>query len=198
MKKHVYCSTGITPQFHDIFVQFILGQQDMTELELYLTTPGGNPFTGFNLYSFIKSLQIETTVYNIGTVDSAGVQFFLGFKNRFAVENATFMVHQVKFARDILPPMYTRFDLLTALREIESVENKTEQVILKETVGRARDPLTLDAVRSAIFQTTVSNAQTALEHGVIDAIRQPAIPKEDVLYVTEDYLALLRQNRGGK
>lgn len=65
----------MTPQFHDVFVQFILSQSDMTELELYLTTPGGNPFTGFNLYGFIKSLQVETTGYNIGTVDSAGVQF---------------------------------------------------------------------------------------------------------------------------
>ena len=195
MKKYIYCSANISPQFFDVFVQFVISQADMTDLELYLTTSGGNPFTGLNLYSFVKSIQVATTVYNVGAVDSAGVPFFLGFKNRYAYAQSTFMVHQTKFSRDLLPPMYTRFDLLTSLRELESVENKTEQVIFSETISRAQTPLTLDEIKDAIFQTTVMNAQFALASGVVDELRESLIPKENVLYITESYLASLRHQR---
>ena len=174
---------------HDVFVSFILSQNDITEYVIYLTSIGGVPFVGFNLYSFIKSRPEETTVYNMGNVDSAAVQFFLGFKKRFSTPTGTFMVHQTTFSKDFLPQNYSQFDVQKALNELVSIELKTAQIILAETTARAQTPLTIDQVRAAIFQTTIVGAPQALSYGIIDAIVEPVLPSSDVLYLTETYLA---------
>ena len=103
MQKHIYCSANITPKIHDVFVAFVLNQINISEYVIYLTSPGGSPWAGFNLYSFIKSRPEKTTVYNMGNVDSAAVQFFLGFKHRFTVPNCTFMIYPTTFSKDALP-----------------------------------------------------------------------------------------------
>jgi len=189
MQKHIYCSAAITPKMHDVFISFILSQNDVTEYVIYLTSPGGFPFVGFNLYSFIKARPEETTVYNMGNVDSAAVQFFLGFKKRYSTPTGTFMVHQTTFSKDFLPQNYSRFDVQKALNELASIESKTEQIILAETTARAQTPLTVEQIRAAIFQTTIVRAPEALSHGIIDAIVEPVLPSNDVLYLTETYLA---------
>jgi ATP-dependent protease ClpP protease subunit len=88
---------------HDVFVSYVLSQRNVEEYIVYLTSPGGSPWAGFNLYSFMKARPEKTTIYNMGNVDSAAVQFFLGFKHRFAVPSATFMVHPTTFSKDPLP-----------------------------------------------------------------------------------------------
>ena len=189
MQKHIYCSAAMTPKLHDIFVSFILSQGDVEEYIIYLTSVGGVPIVGFNLYSFIKARPEKTTIYNMGNVDSAAVQFFLGFKKRLSTPTGTFMVHQTTFSKDFLPQNYSRFDVQKALNELTSLEVKTEQIILAETTTRAQTPFTIDQVRAAIFQTTVIQAPEALSRGIIDAIVEPVFPTSDVLYLTETYLA---------
>lgn len=191
MQKHIYCSANITPKMHDVFVSFVLSQKGVTEYYVYLTSPGGSPWAGFNLHSFIKSRPEKTTVYNMGNVDSAAVQFFLGFRHRFAVPNSTFMIHPTTFSKDVLPQFYSLFDARKAVHEIDSIETKTVNIILAETAGRGSEVLTADDVRSAMFQTTVVPAERALQVGFIDTIEQPTLPESDVLYLTESYLASL-------
>jgi ATP-dependent protease ClpP protease subunit len=191
LQKHVYCSANITPKMHDVFVSFVLSQKNVAEYIIYLTSPGGSPWAGFNLYSFVKSRPEETTVYNMGNVDSAAVQFFLGFKRRFAVSNSSFMVHPTTFSKDPLPQFYSLFDARKAAHEIDSIETKTVSIILAETAGRGGEELTATAVREAMFHTTVIPAEQALRQGIIDAIEQPILPESDVLYLTETYLASL-------
>jgi ATP-dependent protease ClpP protease subunit len=133
------------------------------------------PHRPLNLHSFIKSRSEKTTVYNMGNVDSAALQFFLGFRHRFAVPNSTFMIHPTTFSKDVLPQFYSLFDARKAVHEIDSIETKTVNIILAETAGRASEVLTADDVRSAMFQTTVVPAERALQVGFIDAIEQPTL-----------------------
>lgn len=187
--KHIYCSTGMTQKMHDVFVGFVLSQQDVSEYVVYLASSGGNPLIGFNLYSFMKARPEETTVFNMSSVDSAAVQFFLGFKNRHSAPIGTFMVHPTTFSRDVLPQHYNQFDARRALNELESVELKTEKIILTETIDRAKTPLTEQQVKGAMFQTTVLRADQALDFGIIDSIVEPILPSSDVLYLTDASLA---------
>ncbi len=191
MRKHVYCSANITPKMHDVFVSFILSQRNVEEYVVYLTSPGGSPWAGFNLYSFMKARPEKTTVYNMGNVDSAAVQFFLGFKQRFAVPSATFMVHPTTFSKDPLPQFYSLFDARKNVHELDSIETKAVNIIVSETIGRGSEQLSADDVRGAMFQTTIVPADRALFVGIVDAIEQPTLPDTDVIYLTESYLASL-------
>jgi ATP-dependent Clp protease, protease subunit len=191
VQKHVYCSANITPKMHDVFVQFVLSQKGVSEYVIYLSTPGGSPWAGFNLYSFMKSRPEKTTVYNMGNVDSAAVQFFLGFKERFAIPNSTFMIHPTTFSKDVLPQFYSLFDARKAVHEIDSIETRTVNIILAETAARRTEELTVESVRNAMFQTTIIPAEKALSFGIIEAIKEPVLPDSDVLYLTESYLASL-------
>lgn len=192
LKAHIYCSAGITPQFHDVFVRFVLNQPKLEALEVYLSSGGGNPFIGFNLYGFLKSRIEKTTVYNMGNVDSAAVQFFLGFQTRYAVPHSTFLMHPTTYQRDILPASFTQADARRVIHELGSIELKTEQIMLEETAGRGSEELTPDMVRTAVEQTTVVTAENALRFGIIDGVKRPEIPKEGVMWITEEFLGLLR------
>ncbi len=192
MKAHIYCSAAITTQFHDVFVRFVLTQPKLEELEVYLSSGGGSPLVGFNLYGFLKSRTEKTTVYNMGNVDSAAVQFFLGFQARFAVPHATFLMHPTTYPRDVLPATFTQADARRVSHELESTELKTEQIVSEETAGRGAEALTREQVRAAVQQTTVVTAENAQRFGIVDAVRRPEIPKEGVMWITEEFLAALR------
>jgi hypothetical protein len=59
------------------------------------------------LYTFFKARPERTTIYNMSSVDSAGVLFFLGFESRFGVPASSFTVHQTKFSKAMLPEWYS-------------------------------------------------------------------------------------------
>jgi ATP-dependent Clp protease, protease subunit len=68
-------------------------QSGATELELHMSTEGGNMTAGFALYFFLKSLPIRITTHNIGSVESVGVVIFLAGQRRFACPGTRFLVH---------------------------------------------------------------------------------------------------------
>ncbi|HWJ94506.1 MAG TPA: ATP-dependent Clp protease proteolytic subunit, partial [Telluria sp.] len=52
-------------------------QSGASEIELHMSTEGGNMTAGFALYFFLKSLPLPLTTHNIGSVESVGVPIFL-------------------------------------------------------------------------------------------------------------------------
>ena len=54
-------------------------QSGASEIELHMSTEGGNMTAGFALYFFLKSLPLPLTTHNIGSVESVGVAIFLGY-----------------------------------------------------------------------------------------------------------------------
>jgi ATP-dependent Clp protease protease subunit len=68
-------------------------QSGATELELHLSTEGGNMTAGFALYFFLKSLPLPLTTHNVGSVESVGVVIFLAGSKRYACPRTRFLVH---------------------------------------------------------------------------------------------------------
>ena len=68
-------------------------QSGATEIELHLSTEGGNMTAGFALYFFLKSLPLPLTTHNIGSVESIGVVIFLAGHKRYACPGTRFLVH---------------------------------------------------------------------------------------------------------
>jgi ATP-dependent protease ClpP protease subunit len=64
-------------------------------LTLLISSPGGSTVEGFALYHFLRSLPVELTTHNIGSIESiANIVFISGVK-RFACSNTRFMYHDL-------------------------------------------------------------------------------------------------------
>src|SRR4028118_373361 len=191
--QHIYCSAIISKKMCDALTSYIFSisaaKGKVDEFVVYLVTGGGNPSSGMELYSFFKARPERTTIYNMSNVDSAGVLFFLGFEQRFGVPASSFMVHQTKFSKAMLPEWYSHSDLKKSELELLAVDQKTHRVIAAETAPRAEIPLSVEVVEAAAARTTICFAEDAERHGFIEAVISPTMPTQDVFYLTDQYLA---------
>lgn len=74
-------------------------------VHLLFQSSGGSVGDGICLYNFFRSLPIELTIYNVGSVCSAGVIAYLGAKRRITSSRAIFMVHRVTARPGEVPAM---------------------------------------------------------------------------------------------
>jgi ATP-dependent protease ClpP protease subunit len=141
-----------------------------THIYYLFSTPGGFVAQGITLYNTLKGLPVETTMHNVGNVDSIGNAIFLAGKNRYATKNATFMFHGVGFNL----PQNARLeekDLREKMDGLVAERNKIGGIIANETslVGEDVDNLFIEA------QT--KDADFALEKGLIQEIRDVNLPE---------------------
>lgn len=192
---HIWCSVAITKKMEDVFIGIIWNQvqknENISEYIVYLSTTGGSPFSGINLYNFIKSLPQQTTIYNMGNVASAGVPFFLGFKTRIGVPDCSFYIHQTTLPKILLPDQVNVFDLKTQLASLLATDIKAQKIILKETAGRGKKSFTKKTIEKATLESKTYPIDEALKFGFIDKVELPKLPKQDILYITDQFLATI-------
>jgi len=87
-------------------------------LVIYLCSCGGTPNSGFLLHSFISNLPCYTIVYSLGVVNSAAIQFYLGFDRRVATQESTFLIHPASY-----PTSTWKFPANITATGAESVES---------------------------------------------------------------------------
>ena len=100
MSKHVIHFLGpvnvISIQnLRNIILQSINGQKPASEIELLISSEGGDLNSGFTAYNFIRSIQIPITCINIGTVESMAVILYLAGDQRLAVQHSRFLLHSL-------------------------------------------------------------------------------------------------------
>ncbi len=147
-------------------------QNGASELELHMSTEGGNMTAGFALYFFLKSLPLPLVTYNIGSVESVGVVIFLAGQRRYACPGSRFLIH----------PLHWGFGSLVAADH--------------SRVSEWRDCLDFDAERyAAIFEEAtksvgvetnvrtylrgsarIYDAEQALKAGIIHEAVQARLP----------------------
>jgi ATP-dependent protease ClpP protease subunit len=148
-------------------------QNGASEIELHMSTEGGNMTAGFALYFFLKSLPVPLSTHNIGSVESVGVVIFLAGQKRYACPGTRFLVH----------PLHWGFGNLVAADH--------------SRVSEWRDCLDFDAERYAsIFEEAtrgagartdirphltgnarIFDATEALDAGIIHAAVQARLPE---------------------
>ena len=127
-------------------------QSGASEIELHLSTEGGNMTAGFALYFFLKSLPLPLTTHNIGSVESVGVVIFLAGQKRYACPGTRFLVH----------PLHWGFGSLVAADHAR--------------VSEWRDCLDFDAERYA----RIFDADQALAAGITHKTVQARLPEAGV------------------
>jgi Protease subunit of ATP-dependent Clp proteases len=116
-------------------------QSGASEIELHMSTEGGNMTAGFALYFFLKSLPLPLTTWNVGSVESVGVAIFLAGQKRYACPGTRFLIH----------PLHWGFGNLVAADHAR--------------ISEWRDCLDFDAERyAAIFEEATRGRPPAARH----------------------------------
>ena len=70
-------------------------QQGVKKVTLLISSPGGDTVSAFAAYNILKSLPIELTTVNVGTVDSAAMLIYCAGSHRYSLDGAgvRFLIH---------------------------------------------------------------------------------------------------------
>jgi ATP-dependent protease ClpP protease subunit len=145
-------------------------QQGYEHIYYLISTAGGEVRPGISLYNTLKGLPVETTMHNVGAVDSIGNAIFLAGKNRYACKHSTFMFHGV----GINPAQGTRINRTACQELIDTIladERKIAGIVANETSLKGED------IDSLFAQSVTRNVDFAIQNGFIGDVREVSIPK---------------------
>ena len=147
-------------------------QSGASEIELHLSTEGGNMTAGFALYFFLKSLPLPLITHNIGSVESIGVVIFLAGQKRYACPGTRFLVHPLHWGfGDLVAADHAR---VTEWRECLDFDAERYAAIFEEATRAGPAP---NQIRSHRFgNARIFDADQALATGIIHAAVQARLP----------------------
>jgi ATP-dependent protease ClpP protease subunit len=154
----------------------IVARQKPEVLYFLFSTSGGSVAAGIVLHNFLRALPVEIIMHNTGSVDSIGTIIFLAAAKRYGAPQSTFLFHGVQ---TMFPPNVpiSHPQLVERLSMIKEDENKIAGIIA------ARSNLSETEIRQLFHQGESKNLAFAKEKGIIDDVRDAAIPK-DAPFVT--------------
>ena len=155
----------------NLFLQAL--QHGATDLELHMSTEGGNMTAGFALYFFLKSLPIPLTTHNIGSVESVGVVIFLAGQHRFACPGTRFLVHPLHWGFGSL--VAADHSRVSEWRDCLDFDAERYARIFDEATHGASAPV--DVRANLVAAARIFNTDQALAAGIIEAAVQARLPK---------------------
>ena len=148
-------------------------QSGATELELHMSTEGGNMTAGFALYFFLKSLPLPLTTHNVGSVESVGVPIFLAGQKRYACPGTRFLVHPLHWGfGNLVAADHSR---VSEWRDCLDFDAERYASIFEQATAHARSPQDIRANLSG--HARLFTAEQAREAGIIHDAVQARIPK---------------------
>lgn len=100
-----------------------------TSVHLLFQSTGGMIGSGIALYNYFRTLPIELTIYNSGTVASVATVAYLGAKSRVASPSSSFMVHRTW----ISPLQITSEKAQQLAQSLIIDDNRVEAILRNET-----------------------------------------------------------------
>jgi len=144
-------------------------QSGATELELHLSTEGGNMTAGFALYFFLKSLPLPLTTHNVGSIESVGVVIFLAGNKRYACPRTRFLVHPLHWGFGAL--VAADHSRVSEWRDCLDFDAERYASICQEATGGKMD------IRSHLFgNARLFDTDQALAAGIIHETVQARLP----------------------
>jgi ATP-dependent protease ClpP protease subunit len=151
-------------------------QSGASEIELHMSTEGGNMTAGFALYFFLKSLPLPLTTHNIGSVESVGVPIFLAGQKRYACPGTRFLVHPLHWGfGNLVAADHSR---VSEWRDCLDFDAERYLRIFEEATDGAS---TKADIRSNLYgNARIFDADEALEAGMVHKVVQARLPEAGV------------------
>ncbi len=168
--KYISFNAPIVP----ITAQVLMGalakavQDGYSEINVMLSTPGGEVNQGITLYNFINSLPVTVNMFNLGSVNSIGNVVYQAGKKRTACKFSSFMFHGVGF--DI---KNERLELSHLQEKMENLQND-QSLILDIMVKHTN--LSSTHIEDLFRKMAFINAEESLKNGISDEIADVSVP----------------------
>lgn len=135
------------------------------------SSSGGLVNAGITFYNFLRSLPVELVMHNVGSIDSISTVIFLAGSKRYAAKHSTFLFHGLTWN-------FQQGATLTysQIQEVLSMFKKDEDKIAGVIADRSK--LTEAEVRALFLQGESKDLQFAIAKGIIDEVRDVAVPKD--------------------
>ena len=146
-----------------------LANQQVQEVHLLISTPGGSVMNGLNLYNVLRAMPFLLTTHNVGTVDSIGNAVFLAGERRYAAPHSTFMFHGVGF--DTMPGQRL---------EEKSLRERLDNVLADQgriaSIIEERTNLEAKKIRPLFREAQTKDAAYAAGVGIVHEVKDVEIP----------------------
>ena len=169
-RVYVTFTAEIIPQTVEPLIQTFsnLIQQQVQEVYLAFSTPGGSVMDGITLYNFLRGLPLRLITHNIGNVDSIGNVVFLAGEERLACKTATFMFHGV--GQDRPAGRYEEKLLQEMLSSIQADQTRISRIIAAHTT------ISQDETETFFREAQTLVAEEARDRGIVHNIAEFHLP----------------------
>jgi ATP-dependent protease ClpP protease subunit len=148
-------------------------QSGASEIELHMSTEGGNMTAGFALYFFLKSLPVPLATHNIGSVESVGVVIFLAGQKRYACPGTRFLIHPLHWGfGNLVAADHSR---VSEWRDCLDFDAERYACIFEEATRGA--PSRADIRHYLTGNARIYDADQALAAGIIHEAIQARLPE---------------------
>lgn len=144
--------------------------QGAKELNIHISSPGGDLVAGFTAYHFLKSLPIPVHTHNLSNVESIANIVFMAGQKRTGTKGCRFLFHPFHWGL-----MGTSVDHTRVSEWSASLDNDLERYIniLQAETNGLKDG---DEWKKIIASASISDATTAKSWGLIAEIEDAKIP----------------------
>jgi len=138
--------------------------QQVQQVYLAFSTPGGQVIHGMHLYNVLKGMPFDLTIHNVGSVNSMGNAVFMAGDQRYATTDATFMYHGV----GVNLPADTRLEEQFLRDRLDSI--LADQKRMGSVIARHSN-LSDGEVAELFLRQQTKDVTWAVDKGVINEIR---------------------------
>jgi ATP-dependent Clp protease, protease subunit len=145
----------------------------VTHVHMVFQTSGGTIPDGIAIYNIFRALPIPLTIYNIGTISSAGVVAYLGGRTRVVSRHGTFMIH-----KSTSPALGVTSERLKSMAESLAIDDDRLEAIF------AAENLTLTKKQKQVHRLSDLwlSADEAIKVGVANSVKEFSPPKGTQLF----------------
>ena len=141
-------------------IQLMLIKNPEAPIAIYLNSFGGDVYSGFGLFDFIQSLNVEVSIYVIGTAMSAATIVLMAGDVRIMYQNSKLMLHTCSGGIE-----GKSFEIINDADEHKRIHRQMAELYASRTNIKV-DKWVKDLKHEDVFL----RAEQALEMGLIDKI----------------------------
>jgi len=160
----IFLGTPVDDQIANLIVAQLLhleSEDPDKDISIYINSPGGSIYAGLAIYDTMQLIQPDVSTTCIGMAASMGAVLLCGgsAKKRFALPNATVMIHQAAGGFE-----GTAADIEIRAKEILRLQQRLKEIISFHS-GQDVDRVARDMDRDFFM-----GAQQAKDYGLVDEI----------------------------
>lgn len=141
-------------------IQLMLVKNKEMPINIYINSFGGDVYSGFGLFDFIRSLDVEVHMYVVGTAMSAASIILMSGDYRYMYENSKIMLHSASGGIE-----GKGFEIINDAEEYKRIHQQMAEIYASRSNVDYKKWM-----RDLKYENLYYRAKEALELGLIDTI----------------------------